>query len=148
MGVNLMPTIKSYFNFQQFQKVLQKLAHEIALEAVKNLNQGDVRIVIHGSRLDTVETDKAKIRFYARHIGYYEEPTRNYKDWWGFDVEEKFYLTSNHCTKISFYAPEGKGKEIAEKITGFIDKIMAESSIKPIPRFSLAQTTNKRRAKP
>ena len=132
-----MPTIKSYFNFEQFQKVLQKLAHEIALEAVKTLNQGDVRIVIHGSRLDTVETDKAKIRFYTRHISYSLEPTRNYEDWWGFDVEEKLYLTSNHCTKISFYAPEGKEKEVAEKITGFIDKIMGEASIKPIPRFTL-----------
>ena len=132
-----MPTIKSYFNFQQFQKVLQKLAHEIALDAVKSLNQGDVRIVIHGSRLDTVETDKAKIRFYAKHASYSEEPTGNYKDWWGFDVEERFYLTSDHCTKISFYAPEGKQKEVAEKITGFIDQIMADASIKPIPRFTL-----------
>jgi acylphosphatase len=138
-----MPTLRSHFNFQQFEEVLQKLAHEIALDAVKNLNQGDVRIVIHGSRLDTVETDKAKIRFYAKHVSYSEEPTRNYKDWLGFDVEEKLYLTSNYCTKISFHAPEGKGKEIAEKITEFIDKIMAEASIKPVPRFSLSDVTQK-----
>jgi len=143
-----MPTIKSYFNFEQFEEVLQKLAHEIALEAVKNLNQGDVRIVIHGSRLDTVETDNAKIRFYGWHISYSEEPTRNYEDWWGFDVEEKFYLTSNHCTKISYYAPEGREKETAEKITGFIDKIMAEASIKPVPRFSLAKTHGAQRRLP
>lgn len=111
-----MPTIKSYFNFEQFEKVLQKLAHEIALDAVENLGQGDVRIVIHGPKLSVVETSKATIRFYAKHISYYEEPTRNHKDWWGFDVQEKFYLTSDHCTKISFYAPEGQEKEIAEKI--------------------------------
>ena len=140
--------MRSHFNFEQFQKVLQKIAHETALEAVKSLNQGDVRIVIHGSRLDTVETDKAKIRFNVSHISYSEEPTRNYEDWWGFDVEEKVYLTSNHCTKISYYALEGKEKEGAEKITGFIDKIMAESSIKPIPRFSLAKQHGAQRRLP
>jgi hypothetical protein len=140
--------LRSHFNFEQFQKVLQKIAHETAFEAVKSLNQGDVRIVIHGSRLDTVETDKAKIRFNVSHISYSEEPTRNYEDWWGFDVEEKVYLTSDHCTKISYYAPEGKEKEAAEKITGFIDKIMAEASIKPIPRFSLAKTHGAQRRLP
>jgi len=134
-----MPTIRSRFNFEQFKEVLQKLAHEIALDAVKNLNRGDVRIVIHGPRLSRVETSRVNIRFYAKHIGYWEQPTRTYKDWWGFDVEQKFYLTSNHCTKISFYASEGKEKEAAEKITEFVDKLMAEASIKPIPRFTLAK---------
>ena len=134
-----MPTIRSHFNFEQFEEVLQKLAHEIALDAVKNLNRGDVRIVIHGPRFSVVKTNKVNVRFYAKHIGYSEEPTRNYEDWWGFDVEEKFYLTSNHSTKISFYAPEGKEKEAAEKITEFVDKLMAEASIKPIPRFTLAK---------
>ena len=61
----------------------------------------------------------------------------------GFDVEEKFYLTSNHCTKISFNASEGKEKETSEKITKFVDKLMAESSIKPIPRFTLVKLAHK-----
>jgi len=118
--------------------VLQKLAHEIAIEALMVPLQGDVRIVIYGGRLSTVETDKHLIRFYANHIAYTEKSTR-YMDGWGFDVEYKLYLTSNDCTKISYYAPEGKEKEIVEKITQFIDKIMAGASIKPVPRFALAK---------
>jgi len=128
--------------------VLQKLAHEIALDAVKSLNQGDVTIGIHGPRFSLVGTDKVNIRFNANHISYSEEPTRNYNDWWGFDVEEKVYLTSDHCTKISVFAPEDREKEMAEKITGFIDKIMAEASIKPVPRFSLAKTHGAQRRLP
>jgi len=133
-----MPTIRSEFNIEQFEEVLRKLAHEIALDAVKNLNQGDVRIQIYGPRFSIVETGKVQIRFYANHISYYEQPTRNRAYGWGFDVEDKLYLTSSHSTKISFYAPESREKEFSEKITVFIDKIMAEASIKPVPRFKLA----------
>ena len=141
-----MPTIRSQFNIEQFETVLQKIAHTIALNAVKNLKQGDVRIIIRGPRFDTVATSKVKIRFYATHISYYKEPTRNYKDWWGFDVEEKLYLTSNHCTKISFYTSDDEEKESREKkITKFIEKIMAKASIKPIPRFSLSKHTGGQR---
>jgi len=138
-GVIKIPTLRSLFSFEQFEEVLQRLAHKIALDAVKNLNQGDVRIVIHGHRFSVVETDKVKVRFYSKRMSYHEEPTRNYKDWWGFDIEQKLYLTSNDCTKISYYAPEDKDKEIVEKITQFIDKIMARASIKPVPRFALAK---------
>jgi len=127
-----MPTIRSLFNFEQFEEVLQKLAYKIALDAVKTLKQGDARIVIHGSEFNTVETGKVNIRFYGNHISYGEW------NWASFDVEEKVYLTSHHSTKISFYAPEGEESEMAEKITVFIDKIMAEASIKPVPRFNLS----------
>lgn len=118
-----MPTIRSQFNIEQFETVLQKIAHKIALNAVKNLNQGDVRIIIRGPRFDTVATSKVNIRFYAKHISYHEEPTNKYKDWWGFDVEEKLYLTSNHCTKISFAVwDEGKRQETEKRILEFIEK--------------------------
>ena len=134
-----MPTLRSLFNFEQFEGVLQKLAHEIAMEAITNL-QGDIRIDVHGGRLSTVETSKHLIRFYATHLSYSEhEHGHSWEHSWGFDVEDKLYLTSNDCTKISFYAPEGKEKEVVEKITQFIDKIMAEASIKPVPRFALAK---------
>lgn len=131
------PTIRSLFSFEQFEEVLQKLGHEIAIDAITNL-QGEVRIVIHGGRISLVETDKHTISFYAHHVTYTEKSTR-YTDWWSFDAEHKLYLTSDHSTKISFYAPEGKDKEITEKITQFIDKIMADASIKPVPRFTLAK---------
>ena len=132
-----MPTVRSHFSFEQFEEVLQKLAHKKAIDAVTNLNQGNVRIVIHGNRFSRFDVvDKLEIRFYAKHASYFEYG-RTYEDWWGFDVEEKLYLTSNHCTKISFYAPEGKEKERIKKITKFIDEIMA--GVKTVPRFSLTQ---------
>lgn len=136
-----MPTLRSLFSFEQFEGVLQKLAHEIAIDAVANL-QGEVRVVVHGGRISVVETDKYAIVFYANHIAYTEKSTRY--TWWSFDVEEKLYTTSNHSTKISYYAPEGKDKEITEKITQFIDKIMADASIKPVPRFTLANVAKKK----
>jgi len=130
------PTLRSLFSFEQFKTVLKKLAHEIAIEAVTNL-QGDIRIVVYDGRLSTVETNKHSIRFFANHIAYTEHDGHRWVPSWGFDVEDKLYLTSNDRTKISYYAPEGKDKETTEKITQFIDKIMAEASIKPVPRFTL-----------
>jgi hypothetical protein len=134
--------MRSLFSFDQFEQVLQKLAHTIAIEAITNL-RGDIRIVVHGGRLSQVETDKHSISFYAKHASYFERPGKKYEDWWGFDVEEKLYSTSDHSTKISFNAYEGKEKETAEKITDFIEKLMSEASIKPVPRFSLTEHTQK-----
>jgi hypothetical protein len=137
-----MPTIRSEFNFEQFETVLQKIAHDIAIKAVTN-PKGRIRITTYSNgKLGIVETDDFIIHFYASHISY-SEGSWSKGIAWGFDVEEKLYSTSNHCTKISFYAPEGKEKEVAEKITEFIDKIMAASSIKPVPRFSLSQLKGK-----
>lgn len=131
------PTVRSHFSFEQFEEVLQKLAHKKAIDAITNLNQGNVRIVINGNRFSRFDViDKLEIHFYVKHVSYFEYD-RTYEDWWGFDVEEKLYLTSNHCTKISFYAPEGKEKERIKKITKFIDEIMA--GVKTVPRFSLTQ---------
>jgi len=111
---------------------------------VTNL-QGDVRIIVYDGRLSTVETSKHSIRFFANHIAYAEHPApRRWEESWGFDVEDKLYLTSNDCSKISYYAPEGKEKKITEKITRFIDKIMAEASIKPVPRFTLRNKISKK----
>jgi len=149
------PTLRSPFSFDQFKAVLQKLAHDIAIEAVTNL-QGDVRIIVYGGRLSTVETNKHSIRFFASHITYSEHST-HYSDGWGFDVEDKLYLTSNDRTKVSFYSPEvgvkydkewnkstNQKKTAAEKtrrekkILKFIEKLMTDANIEPIPRFSLA----------
>lgn len=130
-------TIRSLFNFEQFEEVMQEIAYKIATDALMKPLQGDIRIVIYGGRLSTVETNSHLIRFYAKHLYYGEHHGHSWNPSWGFDVEQKLYTTSSHSTKISFYAPEGKEKEIAEKITEFIDKIMAEASIKPVPRFTL-----------
>lgn len=136
-----MPTIRSHFNFQQFEQVFQKLAHKIAVDAVTNLNKGRARIIINGNRVSEVSINSRSlvIKFYAKHLMYSHSPEEAWNKWWGFDVEEKFYLTSNHCTKISFYAPEGEVEKRKQKIEAFIEKIMTEAGIKPIPRFKLAQ---------
>jgi len=135
-----MPTLRSHFTFEQFKQVLQREAHRRAIEAVKNLDQGSVRIDIHGNRFSTLETDRVSIRFYASHATYYEHPAKSYKTWWGFDVEEKLFMTSNHSTKISF-AAEGKKAEAAlkKRIEDFIEKLMTESGLQPSPRFALTQ---------
>jgi hypothetical protein len=52
-----MPTLRSEFAIEQFEEVLQRLAHKIAMEAVTNL-QGDVRVVIRKGRVSAVETDR------------------------------------------------------------------------------------------
>jgi len=127
-----MPTIRSLYSLEQFEEVLQKLAHKVAVDAVENMSQGNVRIIIHGPRLSIVDTSKYQIRFYPKRISYLSMG-QNYEAWWGFEVEAKPYLTSNHSSKISF-AREEKRK----KVTEFIDKIMADASIKPIPRFKLS----------
>jgi len=82
------------------------------------------------------------IRFYAKHISYHEGSWHRGITW-GFDVEEKLYTSSNHSTKISYYASEGKELETAEKVTNFIDKIMTEASMKPVPRFTLKDRMTK-----
>jgi len=98
-----MPTMRSKFSFEQFEAVLQKMAHEIALDAVKTLQRGYVRIHINGPRLTTVTTDEYEFRFYAKHVSFSKKISR--RDWLSFDAEDKLYLTSNHKSKISFWAP-------------------------------------------
>jgi len=132
-----MPTIRSRYSFKQFEERLQELAHKMAIKAVTNLNLGRIKITtFESNQFSTVKVGKVEFRFYLRHASYTKDG-KSWDDYWGFDVEEKLYLTSNHCTKISFYAPEGKEKERIKKITEFIDEIMA--GVKTVPRFSLTQ---------
>lgn len=140
-----MPTTRSQFSFEQFEKVFQKMAHKIALDAVTTLKHGRVRIIIReNGTFSEVDTDQHWFKFYANHASY-QKKSRNYAEHFGFDVEKKLYLTSNHSTKISFYSPEEeKTGQMKKKIIEFIDKIMAEASIKPVPRFKLSMTGGQR----
>jgi len=138
-GVKKIPTTRSLFSFEQFEAVLQKIAHDIAIKAVTN-PKGNMRITTKSNgKFDTVETNEFTIRFYTKHISY------NEGSWWkgikwGFDVEDKIYLTSNHRTKISYYVPEGKTKATMEKkVLEAIDKMMAAE--KPEPRFKLSDVS-------
>jgi len=143
---------------------MQKLAHEIAIEAVTNLKSGEVLVKAHSpGRLSEVSDGVHTIRFYANHLSFTYLPSGRWEDpaAFNFDIEEKLYLNSNHSTKISFYSPEvgveydkqwnrsiNQKKTEAEKIRRekkileFIDKLMAEASIKPIPRFRLSKKPN------
>lgn len=137
--MKITPTIRSHFSFKQFEEALQKLAHEIAIEAVKNLNQGKITIKTFASnQFSEVSVGKETFRFYLRHASYSSHNDREtWDNYWGFNVEEKLYLSSNHCTKISYYA--GDDSKLAEKRTkkvmDFIDKLM--EGVKPVPRFTL-----------
>jgi len=123
---------------------MREIAYNIATDALMKPLQGDIRIIIYGGRLSTVETSRHIIRFFAKHLAYTEHQGHSWNPSWGFDVEEKLYITSNHSTKISFYAPEGKEKETVEKITQFIEHIMADAGLKPIPRFTLKSRAPKK----
>jgi len=129
--------MRSKFNFQQFEQVLQKIAHRVALEAVKTLHGRARIIVISPSRLREVDTEEYTIKFYASHVSYEKKFARY--DWLSFDVEDKLYLTSNDCTKISFWAPDEKVGEYKKRVIEFIDKIMAEAGVSIEPRFKLSQ---------
>lgn len=122
------------------------MAHQIALDAVTTLKRGRVRITIRANgTFSEVDTDQHWFKFYASHASY-EKKSRNYAEHFGFDVEKKTYLTSNHSTKISFYSPqEEKTGQMEKKIIEFINKIMAENSIKPEPRFALSKYTGGQR---
>jgi len=126
------PTLRSEFSFEQFETVMQKLAHEIALDNLKEL-KGDLRIVAHGSRLSEVATDGISIRFYTHHLSYSRQG-KDYSKWFGFDIEDKEYTTSSHRSKISLWASDEKSAE--KQVTEFISQIMAD--VTPTPRFSLS----------
>jgi len=132
-----MPTMRSQFSLEQFETVLQKLAHEIAIDAVETMQHGDVSIVIHGSRLSSIRTSKCEIKFYAKHVFFSKKISS--RSWLSFDAEGKHYLTSNHASKISFWAPDDEIEEYKAKVTEFIARMMTEASITPVPRFALSQ---------
>ena len=56
-------------------------------------------------------------------------------DQWGFGVEPKIYLSSNHISKIDAN-DEGR-------VSKWINELMTEAKVKPVPRFSLKQHSNR-----
>jgi len=118
-----------------------KIAHQVALDAVTTLKHGRTRIIIRGNgSFSEVETGQHRFRFYLSHASYEKKSTK-YEERFGFDIEEKMYLTSNHCSKISFWAPDDKMEERKKEILAFIDNLMAEAGVSIEPRFQLAQMT-------
>ena len=158
-----MVTTRSLYTYKQFFQVFQAIAHEMAIDAVTHLKGGE--LVVKGYRpgiLSEVKVGATHIKFYAKHLsferGKYDQP-----DHMSFEIEEKFYSTSQHSTKISFYSPEIKNEDIevkrkygfmehpvdhektdAEKkrrqkrINDFLEELMKDADIEPVPRFNLA----------
>lgn len=146
-----MPTIRSEYGFDQFETVLQKLVHKVAIDVVTNLPHSGVRIEIGSSGFRYLDTGEYTVRFSPSHISFMK---RKENEYWGFDIEEKLYNTSSHRTKISFvvsvpdvynektqrYEELGrreKEKQREKEILEFLNKLMDENSMKPVPRFSL-----------
>jgi hypothetical protein len=153
-----MVTVRSLYSFDQFEKVLQKFAHEVAIDAVTNLNQGRTRIQTRSNDgFERVETELYTFSFSASHIGYTKmTKTKTGTEYFDFDIEDKEYINSNHRTKISYVVHvegqyvEGRGwvesanrkekeRVRGEEINAFIEKLMQENEIKPIARFSYKQ---------
>jgi hypothetical protein len=162
IGGDNMATIRSHFSFEQFEAVLQKVAHEMALDALKAL-KGDLRIAGSKNRLKEVETDGCSIRFFASHLSF-SKHTGKMQDGLAFEIENKEFSTSNHRSKISYWSGDGgydpklydedpavraaaeavkeqksreEAKQKEKQITEFLDKLM--QGIKPEPRFKLAE---------
>jgi len=131
--------MRSKFSYKQFEEVLQKLAHIIAIDAVTTLRRGRGRIIISGPRFSHVETSEYEIKFYAIHVSFSKKISRG--DWLTFDAEDKNYLSSNHCSKISFWAPDEKLEERKKQVTEFINNLMADAGVSIEPRFQLSQMT-------
>jgi len=149
-----MATLRSHYSFEQFEKVLQDIAHKAAIEQVKNLRGG--RIDFGDGRIREISSPHLSITF-GSSIYYHSESLV-------FDIEEKMYTNSNHKTKISFNVYIGgrwdketksyvetenkaeKERKMAEKIQAFIDKLMAEHGQKVTPRFDLKTEVVKRQS--
>jgi len=152
-----MATIRSLYRFYQFEKVMQKFAHEVAIDAVTNLNQGRIRIQTRSNdEFERVETEQYTFTFYASHMGFLKTTkTGKSTEYFGFDAEEKEYANSNHSTKVSYAVHvegeyvEGRGwvesdRKEKERVRGeeinlFIEKLMQENEITPVARFSFKQ---------
>jgi len=118
--VRILPTLRSEFSLEQFEKALQELAHRIPKFK---------KVVSDEATIDFRQDENGKpkkIHVYIRLKG----------DYLTFSIEPKQYLDSHHITKISFdYYGDDVEKEKA-RINQWLENLM--KSIKPIPRFKLS----------
>lgn len=114
------------------------MAHKVALDAVKNLNAGRVRIIIMSdNEFSEVETAKWHIKFFAKHLSIMKGNYDRGSPVFSFDIEDKNYMTSNHKSKINYWVPQDDGGKREKAIMTFIEEMM--SDVKITPRFSLSE---------
>jgi hypothetical protein len=164
-----MPTIRSEFSFAQFRERLQNYAYKLACDVISDpAKHGRIRITMTGPIMNEIETKEFKIRFFASHASFdrleqKKSKFRTDEDYlytvpaWGFNIEEKEYMDSNHRSKISYYGDDmtkmvyankddyrghtvvnvKKSAEVKQTVFDFISKLM--EGVKAEPRFSLAK---------
>ena len=117
-----MPTLRSEFTIEQFEEVLQKLAHKLP-------------------KFNKVRTDTLEITFSydeddkPRRISVHIHEKDSYYGIY-FGIVPKAYMDSHHTTKIEMASEENKAK-----IEKWLQELMG--SEKPIPRFTLSELKTK-----
>jgi len=160
--VRITPIFRSEFSFEQFEAVLQKLAHEMALDALRNL-KGELSITVRANRLVSVETNNISIRFSASRL-FFTRHGNKIAEALSFEIEDKEYTTSNHKSKISYWVSDDgydprlydsdptirataeaemqqrlkkKAEQKEKQVLEFLDRLMAD--VQPEPRFKLSE---------
>jgi hypothetical protein len=121
----LMVTLKTRYSLEQFRRVLQPVAHNIALQAVQKLN-GLVWIKALDGKILDIRSEDFAIHFRKRSIAYID-----YKRGLMLQIEEHPY-TDGNLTKI---VVQGQGKKVRKMAEKFIGDLM--KGVKPASQFSL-----------
>jgi hypothetical protein len=118
-------TLKTRYSLEQFRRVLQPVAHNIALQAVQKLN-GLVWIKALDGKILDIRSEDFAIHFRKRSIAYID-----YKRGLMLQIEEHPY-TDGNLTKI---VVQGQGKKVRKMAEKFIEDLM--KGVKPASQFSL-----------
>ena len=118
-------TFRTRYGIEQFRRVLQPIAHNIALEAVQKLS-GRISIKAEGGNLVSVNSEDFFVSFHTRTIDY-----RDYKHGLMLQIEEHPY-TDGNMTKI---VVQREGMKVKKKAEKFIADLM--KGVKPASQFSL-----------
>jgi len=121
------PTMRSKFNIEQFEEILQKMAH--SFPKFRQVRTDDVTINFYYTEDNKPKRISVQFHRRTRKIDRFGYPET---EWWSFTIEQKLYTTSADATKISYGY-----KEVEEQVRKFIEKVMV--SEKPVPRFTLSQ---------
>lgn len=125
-----MPTLRNEFDIEQFERALQKLAHEqprftkVSTEDFTiNFNYDDEDGSIH----------RIRVEIHKRIPGEKTSWGSPKYDYLSLGIERKLYMDPKNVTKIDCVSEEDK-----TKILKFIATLMGAE--KPKPRFTLSQT--------